>query len=269
MDGLPPPVAQVAIDSAAWTQTDRIRWPSKDAFVLVYVGASDSRTSLLRVSRDRHEFRMGQADDHLVVVLGLEPGITGGEEALDFLAAHESFHLAAQYYGSRIPFSYIEIDERVVKAYSMDERLSRIYDAVDEMHRSATGGNTSPACDELAAAIGSMEGGARTYFTYKAFWEWPAEFYAYTTAFKGSLAEYESFRSRLFADDVGYRLFTSGVKVAEMLESRLGRNAWQERAVRGESMLAMFSEAYGCGLQLDESPTLTVLNLELPAPVGH
>lgn len=265
MDGLPPPAAHVAIDSRAWTQTERIRWPSDDPYVLIYIGASEARDPLLRVSRDHHEFRMGQLGNSLVVVMGLEPGIVGGDQAWSFLAAHESFHLAAQYYGARIPFTYADIDERLVRTYSMDPRLAQIYDAVDEMHRDVSAGNALPSCEQFATAFTLMDSEAQTYFTYKAFWEWPAEFYAYNASFKGSLAEYEEFRARLFADDAGYRLFTSGVKVAEMVESKLGRAAWQERAVQGESILAMFSTAYGCGIELDESFAVTVKHLELPA----
>ena len=177
---------------------------------------------------------MGQEGNQLVVVLGLAPGITGGERAWDFLAAHEAFHLAAQYYGARIPFAYLEIEESLVKTHAMDPQLLRIYDAVDELHRSA-GDGTAISCDQFSAAFRSMDQGAKAYFTYKAFWEWPAEFYAYKTSFKDSLSDYEEFRAELFSDDAGYRLFTSGVKVAEMVEVKLGRSAWQQRAAEGES----------------------------------
>jgi len=264
MDGLPPPSAHIAIDPVAWTQVGRIRWPSRDRFVLVYDGESRSDVPLLRVSGNHHEFRMGQAGNQLVVVLGLVPGITGGKKAWDFLAAHEAFHLAAQYYGAQIPLAYLEIEEPLVRAYAMDPRLSRLYDAVDELHRSADGGGAAVSCDQFSAIFRSMDQGARTYFTYKAFWEWPAEFYAYKTSFKDSLPEYEEFRSALFPDDRGYRLFTSGVKVAEMVEGKLGRTAWQQRAAEGESILAMFSAAYGCEIELDESFAVTVQRLDLP-----
>lgn len=264
MEALPPPTAYVAIDEVAWAEVKRIRWPSGKPYVVVYEGSSDSSIPLLRVPSRHHVFRMGQHDDRLVVVMGLEPGINGGKAAWDFLAAHESFHLAAQYYGGRVPSAYIEIDENLVKKYSADHRFEEIYDAVDEMHRSVQAGTHAPPCERFSNAYRALDDGAKIYFSYKAFWEWPAEFYAYKAAFEGSLAEYEVFRARLFADDAGYRLFTAGVKLAELVELKLGRPAWQGRAAQGESMLAIFSVTYGCEIKLDESFTVTVDRLDLP-----
>lgn len=264
MEALPPPAAYVAIDPVAWTQAPLIRWPSADKHVFVYEGSSKADVPLLQVAPDRHEFRMGQKNDRLVVVIGLEPGFNGGVNALRFLAAHESFHLAVQYYSAQVPLSYVGIERHLVEKYSDGSHFADIYAAIDEMHAATRSGVMSPSCRSFSAAYNSLEKEAREYFNQKAFWEWPAEFYAYTVAFNGVLPEYEAFRSHLFADDLGYPLFIAGVKVAELVEMKLGRPAWQERAVNGESMLSMFSSTYACEIELGESPAVTIDRLDFP-----
>src|SRR5690606_16153836 len=263
MDSLPPPAAYVAIDPVAWTRAAGIRWPSGEATVAVFPGSSSSDHPLLRVPANEHVFRFGQLGDRLVVIMGLEPGYNGGSRGWDFLAAHESFRIAAQAYGTKVPFAYLSLDPELVRRYSPGPVFATFHDAIARMHAGmrATG---KVECAALEDAFEALDDDARTYLTYKAFWEWPAEFYAYSVTFRSDPEAYEPFRASLFEDDTGYRLFISGVKVAELLEARLSRDEWQARAAQGESMLALLADAYRCRITLDESLAVTIQQMELP-----
>lgn len=262
MHDLPPPAAYVAIDPVAWTQAKQIRWPSGEATVAVFDGSSGSDHEFLRVAHDRHEFRFSQRGDRLTVVMGLEAGLGGGQAGWNFLAAHETFHIAAQMYGAKIPFAYIDLDSRLLRQYASGADFAEFYRAIDTMHEGVRVPTADVGCGPVAKAYKRLDDIARTYFNYKAFWEWPAEFYAYSVAFHGGMDAYENFRGRLFTNDTGYRLFVSGVKVAELLEAKMGRDVWQARAVSGQSMLASFFEAYDCGVELDERPVLTIQRMD-------
>src|SRR5690606_11653343 len=75
----PPPMAEVVIDADAWQHASRIRWPSSEQAVVVYEGTTDADSELLRVDAERHEFRFAQVGDRLVAVMGLWPGVNGGD----------------------------------------------------------------------------------------------------------------------------------------------------------------------------------------------
>lgn len=260
----PPPMAEVVIDADAWQHASRIRWPSSEQAVVVYEGTTDADSELLRVDAERHEFRFAQVGDRLVAVMGLWPGVNGGDRAREFLAAHESFHIAAQFYGGRIPLAYLEVDPILVRAYAEGRAFDGFYDAIDTMHAEVARGAEDVDCSALEETYAALEEGARTYLNYKIFWEWPAEFYSYSVTFAGRLGEYEAFRARLFPDDTGYRLFTAGVKVARMLEAKLPRAEWQAQVADGRSMLAVLAATYQCRLVLDEGPAVTVVRVGIP-----
>src|SRR5690606_19942467 len=261
---LPPPVAEVAIDADVWLPASSIRWPSSEHAVAIYEGTTESGSELHKVAADRYEFKFIQVGDRLVVVMGLHPGLNGGRQAREFVSAHESFHIAAQLYGARIPLNYLEIAPELVATHAGAHAFEFFYDAIDTMHAEVARGAEDVDCSALEETYAALEEGARTYLNYKIFWEWPAEFYSYSVTFAGRLGEYEAFRARLFPDDTGYRLFTAGVKVARMLEAKLPRAEWQAQVADGRSMLAVLAATYQCRLVLDEGPAVTVVRVGIP-----
>lgn len=259
---LPLPVAQVSIDPEVWIPAAQIRWPSAEQTVVVLEGRDQAEADILRVVEGRYEFRFAQVDDRLVVIVGLGPGFAREPRAVEFLAAHESFHVAAQIYGAKIPVNYLDMDPELARTYTDGVAFEGFYDAIDVMHDGLAAGGKDAGCEALSRAYEELSEDARTYLAYKAFWEWPAEFYSYSIAFSARPNEYEGFRANLFRENAGFRLYTSGVKAAQLLEAKLARSEWQTRVANGQSMLSLLAATYNCEIRLQEQSPLTILRLD-------
>src|SRR5690606_9303053 len=129
MLALPLPVAQVSIDPEVWIPAAQIRWPSAEQTVVVLEGRDQAEADILRVVEGRYEFRFAQVDDRLVVIVGLGPGFAREPRAVEFLAAHESFHVAAQIYGAKIPVNYLDMDPELARTYTDGVAFEGFYDA--------------------------------------------------------------------------------------------------------------------------------------------
>lgn len=266
-------VVTATIDPAAWTQTGSIRWPGQEQAVIVMDAAGPWQASGcesgLKLNdaalAEAYSFHLGEYCGRLVVVMNLSGGINGGHEARMFLAHHESFHVAAQMYGSLIPLRFLEIDQRIVSKYAEGSRFTDVYSHIDRLTRGIQqNGGSEFSCTALESSLSSMGEEARSYLEYKIFWEWPAEYYAQQIMFPDSYEKYAEVRQSIFAfgGDSGSELFTAGVKVGRKLDVLFGREEWQRRVSEGWSMLDLLLERSGCVGQVP-GPTVRMKRVDL------
>lgn len=256
-------LATVAIDSSAWTQASRIDWPGDDRLVTLVQPHSLGGTcwdGARLPDPDSYRFLMGEACGRLVVFMDLRLGLNADPRSLIFISQHEAFHLAAQMYGSVIPIDFVELEPNLAEENADGLAFSGLYSAIG---RSLDGGSGS--CSDVAAALRGLTESQRRYINYKAFWEWPAEFYAQQVVFAGDFDAYVGLRSELFAhDNSGYQIFVTGVRVGQQLDQKLGRAVWQEMVANGRSMLDLFLESGGCEAPA-RGPGVRFRKVELPS----
>ena len=259
----------IAIDPSIWVPAGEIAWPSAEKSVTVLdisrADPLDQCASLLQVPRGNsggHSFRMGEACQKLVVLMDLSGGINGGETALQFLAHHESFHVAAQMYGNRIPFDFLGLDPELVREFAGSPEFNELYGQLELLTTSIINGS-SRSCKGVELAYASLDERSRAYLDHKMFWEWPAEFYAQQVTFPGDFGKYQSFRSELFVGgDPGYELFISGVRAGLALDVLAGRANWQSDVAGGQSMFHLLMAHSGCQSRTFES-TVRMTRVEL------
>lgn len=252
---LPPPDAYIEIDTAIWTQADRIRWPSALAKVLVFKGSADSPHKALRAA-GQNGAASGLLGDQLILVLGAGAADEAGSEAWNYLATREAFKLAVYYHGMRIPHVYLDAGAALWGHEFRARDFVPLHRAIDSMHRDAQLSADSVTCDALVDAYEQLDVPQQLFFGNLAYWGWPGEFYVYATTFNGSV---DAFAQRHRAWFAGVSDSESppdtGVKVVQLLDTQLQRDEWQARALNGESLLAILSDTFDCDLDLDEGST--------------
>ena len=244
----------VGMDPAVWMSAAGIDWPGDDRQVLVLQPASGryeidcggSTTPVEIEDGENYSFRMGEHCGRLVVLMNLSPGVSGAPVAERFLAHHEAFHLAAQIYGSGVPWEFLGVDPDAVHRFSGGSQFRTLFEQAGAVTDGLRDGKR-PSCEPLLQAYSALSVEERKYIDYKMFWEWPAEFYAEQIVFGERLNDYEKFREGLFrTGNEGYELFTAGVKVGLALDTLVGRQAWQESVAGGASMFDVLLENTGC-----------------------
>ncbi|WP_162433959.1 hypothetical protein [Pseudoxanthomonas koreensis] len=259
----------VAIDPSIWTPAGAIAWPGQERAVTVvdtsqpdYAGQCASLLQIQRPNSAGYSFRMGEECQKLFVFMDLGGGVNGGEPSIWFLARHESFHIAAQMYGSRIPVDFIQIDPELVRDFSDGTEFAGLYHELALLTTSIVNGSPR-SCKSVELAYVSLSERSRTYLDYKIFWEWPAEFYAQQASFPGDFGKYESFRSQLYVGgDPGYELFVSGVRTGLALDALVGRSNWQSDVAQGQSMFHLLMAHGGCQSRKFD-PTVRMRRVEL------
>lgn len=259
----------LTIDPSIWTQAHAIAWPGPertvtvlDAHQLAPTDPCISKGKDLVPKSENYSFRMGEACRKLFVVMDLTGGINGGAEAVQLLAYHESFHVAAQMYGAEIPVELLEIDPDIVSEFSEGKYFADFYKQVDLLTSSIISG-TPRSCRDLESSYGVLSERARSYLDYKIYWEWPAEFYAQQAVRPHDFEGYKTLRSQLFVGgDPGYELFISGVRAGLALDIALGRSSWQTRVAQGQSMLHLLLSEGGCRAR-SFSPTVRMRRVEI------
>ena len=263
-------VMVATIDPSAWTQSSSIAWPGSSHAVMVMKpselwrasSCEQGRHQALQPKQPQYSFKLGEFCEQLVVLMNLDGGVKGGEIARWFLAHHESFHLAAQMYGSKVPIRFLEIDQGLVSDHAQGEYFSDLYSEIDLITDRILGGHPAD-CASLERSLSSLSDRSREYLEYKIFWEWPAEFYAQQIMFPGRFAEYKDFRQNIFVTgDSGSELFLAGVKTGLALDVLAEREAWQREVSEGWSMFDLLLSHCGCDGR-DPGPTVRMRRVDL------
>src|SRR5690606_95666 len=97
------------------------------------------------------------------------PGFVSDREVRTFIALHESFHLAAQFYGGAVGFarttgSSVPEDKGLTDAY---------WHAVKAAVEAPMTGAGSGHCPLLEERYGALSDADRKFVVDRAFWEWP------------------------------------------------------------------------------------------------
>lgn len=198
-------------------------------------------------SKETKSLRMGEVCGSLVVVYRDDAfNMAAGELGLEFIAQHESFHLAVQIYGSQIPIEYLRTQRRVAEGRSAEffKKLTEsffLFDA-EKSHL-----NKDVICGKVFKGYDLLSEDEKREVDGVVFWEWPAEYYAYRKLKRDGSIDYKSYSViRRLAGS--YDEYSPGVSVGLALDGILGSNYWQSRVMKGESMMdvigAMCSSDY-------------------------
>ena len=229
------------IDAEIWAPAAEIRWPGDRVGVRVYYAvdklAADYGIAETRV-QDPAQMRLGQLEDDLVVLL--PPGELPSGHVIDFASAHEAFHLAAQYYGARIRTDKL-VDMPVV---SDKDAVSAFWEEIESQASGALAGSGEIDCGRIRSAFDALDEIDKVYVLHRAFWEWPAEFYARVWAFGyGTGGAYPEARSMIRGDN---RVYTSGSTAMLYVHKRSADRSWQWEIASGRNAIDVFMRAGGC-----------------------
>lgn len=242
----------VSIESAIWTQAAAIQWPSRERSVLFihHEGELSEDVCSLSVRQRISGFfeetstkglRIGEACGRLFVLFK-DRSLDRWPLALEFAAHHEAFHLAAQIYGSKVPIEFL-----AVRRQDVGPNANRFFQQVE-----GSVGERSEAI-ELAELCGILRNeyltlpeSERDRIDAVAYWEWPAEYYAYqamASRHDSFPSRYRSIRSRIGS----LAEYSPGVATGMLLDRELGRSHWQLRVAGGETMIQIAASL--CGIR--------------------
>ena len=243
-----PTESLVQIDPAVWVPASRIAWPDpSDRVVHVFYdarsavdGLSLPPSELRRLRSEVDGIRMGQAGS-VLAVLFQKPEFVADHEVRRFIALHESFHLAAQFYGGSVGFDRLDgggAPEDPLKVGSYWQAILRAVmepDAViARLH-----------CPLIRARFLALNENDRRFVVNRAFWEWPAEYYARRlTGGYEAPGRYRAIRTRISR---GANLYVIGSLAMGFVARIHGSDyRWQDRIAEGESALNVVLESMGC-----------------------
>ena len=228
----------VRIDRDAWPAADTIRWPERSGeTVRVYFSEAAlvrdlglDATQAGRLSSRSSTLLLGEHDAKLVVLL--RDASLGIDPVRRFAAEHEAFHLAAQFYGLRVPATLLEPgdadDAGAVNAFW------------DEVVRVSRG---QASCHDARERFMALGGPDRRHVLARAFWEWPAEYYARRTVL-GDRPEqdYLALRARIPS---GKEYVAGGLALWALPTD--GPQDWRAKVAAGLNPVNALLEAGGCG----------------------
>ncbi|KPF67323.1 hypothetical protein IP84_13240 [beta proteobacterium AAP99] len=200
---------------------------------------------------------LGEACSRLFVLFNNRRLVEAAALNKFFIAHHESFHLAAQFFGAEIPLDFL--GPRPVLDSGSREFLEWLSQS---MRLDEHGGLvlTEELCPAMIRRLGYLGSERVDAIEHWAFWEWPAEYYMYKlmSAQHGSgYADYLVFRES--AGDAF--VYAPGPVVGVWLDNKLGRKQWQSDYISGKSMLKLMVSACGSSVIPDRIPA-KVTNLK-------
>ena len=238
---------EYAIDPRIWSPAEDIRWPNPESKTVVVYYSADEVVEKFGLHREtakkeklfEPQIRIGEVSGNLVVMVSDEELLHDAVRV--FVSAHEAFHLAAQYYGSRVglnklsPFPEIEHEHQVNELWSYIEHQSR----------SARISGGSVDCVGIMDRFSSLSEIDRAYVLHRSYWEWPAEYYARVYSFGYQDGDgYQAARRMIPGDHYEY---TSGSEALLYVNRIKGDDSWQREISDGASSLDVFMDAAGCG----------------------
>lgn len=246
-----PAEAMVAMDQSVWEPSLRIRWPDpEDRQVHVFYAVGDAASALALSLEQTQKLRghnnaiwMGEHNQRLAVMFHDEL-LVSDPTTRRFVTEHEVFHLAAQYYGVRVGMNRLKSGQP-----EHPDEVSAFWDTV--LRTSLATGEAS-ACGQLESRFSALSANDQNHVLQRAFWEWPAEFYARSRVFGlDNDARYLDFRRRLSPGDTLY--FAGGVAMAAMArDATQGDPEWQRRIEDGINPLNIVMESMGCQTFADD-----------------
>ncbi|GAB3367049.1 hypothetical protein GCM10027431_10000 [Lysobacter rhizosphaerae] len=245
----------IEFDPAVWSQAERIVWPGTDRHVMVaYNHKPDDELcqkplkDSFRDSLNKRRFVSGTACGQFWVVMPPYPELAKlTRMGWRGLAAHEAFHSAVQLSGTRkVPFAIATAADADWADADL-KQANRFFWEVVAATRPPQTLDPAETCSRLSEAYGALGERELRYVRYKAHAEWPAEFFMrnYDAGLVNDQA-YESYRRQKLAfveDDV---LYLAGGFSMQLVDRKLGRQAWQKRYIEGETPLNLLFEALGC-----------------------
>lgn len=252
-----PAMERVEVTPAVWLPAASIAWPDPaDPAVHVYytpdaaireLELPASVEGVLHAGKD--SIFMGQQGNKLAVLFQ-RPEFVSDSEVRAFIALHESFHLAAQFYGGAVGFSRttgtsVPENKRSTDAY---------WHAVKRAVAAPMTETRSAHCSLLEERYEALSDADRKFVVDRAFWEWPAEYFA-RSRINGydNPQRYHSIRRRMSEGD---ELYVVGSDAMGRVASIYGEDrSWEARIGSGESALNVVLEVLGCP-QVPDDPGL-------------
>ena len=238
-------------DETVWSSAS-IRWPSADQKVHVYFDQNSEHFVCPRLkviakkfysNKDKYgNLDYGQNCKKLIVLFN-EPELNNLENFQPFLAAHESFHIAAQVYGGYIVLDNIYLDE---------DNYDFLSDFVALLHQSLIKTNKNSVCYSITNFMDNLTENQRVILLHKAMVEWPAEYYSKQTIFGNDDKNYSKFRLNTAeilsssVDKAWVEFYMAGHGVIKHIEKTLKTSQWQAKVTRDETLLDIYLKQQGC-----------------------
>lgn len=226
------------------------RWPSEERHVTVifskelpknYEACVGLESILEEFYKDNNpRLSIGEYCDTLFVLINY-PEIMISSKAREFAAAHESFHIGHQIYGT--PY--------IMGLKLEDRSFDFISDFTKLMEESLKQDNKKLFCGRVEKYLSTLPKNKQNLILYKSTYEWPAEFYSKQYAFGNNEKEYYKLRDSIssYLDGDGrywadfYKL---SISVIKNIEQKVSRKSWQSRVNNGKSIFDIFMEVNGC-----------------------
>src|SRR5690606_36002145 len=186
-------------------------------------------------------------------------GFVCDREVRTYIALHESFHLAAQFYGGAVGFSRTTGTSVPENKALTDAYWHAVKQAVD-----SSVGTKNGHCSALADRYRALSDADRKFVVDRAFWEWPAEYFA-RSRIDGydNPGRYYAIRRRMSEGD---ELYVVGSEAMGRVASIYGEDrSWQARVARGESALNVLLDALGCPKVPDDPRLIRVDHVDFVA----
>lgn len=247
------------IDANIWHPATKIRWPGVDREVffttdLKYLDPYLKQPVVRHFPHGKKSFSMGRVENKLVVIAN-DAGKPLQALGNDFVASHESFHLAAQYFGAKIPTDLIGVE---VPMHIGTRRVERFWQSLIRVAKSPSNPSN---CRSVSSAYRALNTAEKQHVIVRSYWEWPAEYYSRKSQLPW-MSEAEYVRRRRAFDD-GYLPYVSG-SIALMSLDQLKPNdpAWQYRIHDGEHPMTVLLTEHKCPALFKTQLALEVTNLE-------
>lgn len=198
---------------------------------------------------------MGEVCGQLVVVYrDDEFREASGQLGLEFIAHHESFHLAVQIYGSSVPIEYLRNKRSEITGGSTEffHYLAEYFSTHDVESGSL---DKNHVCNVIFEKYSMLSIDERREVDGIVFWEWPAEYYAYRKLKSDHLLDTKSYENIRRAAG-SYSEYYPGVFMGLLLDGLFGSRQWQSQVGEGKSMMDVLGAA--CSNDYEPLPRVNV-----------
>lgn len=239
-----------SIDAKLWP-LKHIRWPSTDRKVHVYFDKNEQHIICPKLKPIMNKFyadkdKFGNLDlgeyCKKLIVLFNEPRLNKLNNFKEFIAAHEAFHIAAQFYGG-----YIILENMFVK----EPNYKFLSDFVVALRQSFKEKSKYLKCKTVTNYIDKLTNNQRIILLDRAMLEWPAEYYSKQVIFGDNDKDYYKLRyeieEKLSEEDPAWTdFYTVAHDVIEEIEKADSSSNWKIRVTKDETVLDVYLKQNNC-----------------------
>ena len=184
----------------------------------------------------RERLQLGEMCGELIVLTHPANHATFSQLANSFVGIHETFHLVAQIFSGRSP-SALVFDVRPKLTAGSEQFFNDLVHSLDNRKKV----DARAAFAHIAQAYETLPAEDKAVVDFYSTVEWPSEYYAYKV-----LADDDKTWSResymTVRREIGFEpAYLAAIPTGLALDSVLGPGKWEDRVIKGETMLHMLS----------------------------